>query len=203
MINRIEKVREAQNLSTRAFAIKCGINQPTLDRMLKGINALNLNCVASILATFPNVSAEWLMRGNGEMFLSPDLSHIRLNSPITLSLNSKIREIISFYKLSDRQFAIRIGVTQSVIASMFQKGTEPSSKVIRSVLSAFPEISADWFLRDEGEILKSPNKETECMESLLETISTIQDTMNNYKDTILSLNERIKELETKFNNKII
>lgn len=201
MINRIEKVREAQNLSTRAFAIKCGLNQPTLDRMLKGINALNLNCITSILETFPNVSAEWLMRGKGEMFLSPDLSHIPLNSPITPSLNSKIREIISFYKLSDRQFAIKIGVTQSVIGSMFQKGTEPSSKVIRNTLMSFPEISSDWFLRDEGEMLKSSNKETPRIESLLETISTIQDAMNNYKDTILSLEERIKELETKFNNK--
>lgn len=44
------------------------------------------------------------------------------------TLNSKIRDIISTYKLSDRQFAIKIGVTQSVIGSMFQKGTEPSSR---------------------------------------------------------------------------
>ena len=117
------------------------------------------------------------------------------------TVNSKIRDIISFYNLSDRQFAIKIGVTQSVIGSMFQKGTEPSSKVIRNTLMSFPEISSDWFLRDEGDMLKSSNKEIQRIESLLDTITTLQDTINNYKDTILSLNERIRELESKLSNK--
>ena len=57
------------------------------------------------------------------------------------SLNGKIREIISYYKLSDRQFAIKIGVTQSVIGSMFQKNTEPSAKVIKLTLNVFANIS--------------------------------------------------------------
>lgn len=67
MIARIQQLKDHYGLSTRAFAIKCGMNQPTLDRMLKGINALNLNCVSSILHTFPDVSAEWLMREEGPM----------------------------------------------------------------------------------------------------------------------------------------
>ena len=110
-------------------------------------------------------------------------------------LNDKIRDIISAYKLSDRQFAIKIGVTQSVIGSMFQKGTEPSSKVIRNTLAAFPEISADWFLRDSGEMHKTQSKEMERINSLLDTISTLQDTINAKSETIAILTERIKQLE--------
>lgn len=67
MITRIQTLKDHYGLSTRALAIKCGLNQPTLDRMLKGINALNLNCVTSILIAFPEISAEWLLRGEGEM----------------------------------------------------------------------------------------------------------------------------------------
>ncbi len=67
MITRIQQLINFYGLSTRGFAIKCGMNQPTLDRMLKGINALNLNCVSSILVCCPEVSAEWLLRGEGEM----------------------------------------------------------------------------------------------------------------------------------------
>lgn len=111
------------------------------------------------------------------------------------TLNEKIREIISVYKLSDRQFAIKIGVTQSVISSMFQKGTEPSSKVIRNTLTAFPEISADWFIRDAGDMLKSQSKEIERIYSLLDTIATLQDAINIKSDTIATLTERIKQLE--------
>ena len=70
MIARIQQLKDHFGLSTRAFAIKCGMNQPTLDRMLKGINALNLNCVSSILQSFPDVSAEWMMRGVGPMLHS-------------------------------------------------------------------------------------------------------------------------------------
>lgn len=111
------------------------------------------------------------------------------------TLNEKIRDIISIYKMSDRQFAIKIGVTQSVIGSMFQKGTEPSSKVIRNTLAAFPEISADWFLRDEGEMLRAKSKEIERINSLLDTISTLQEALNAKTDTIAKLSERIKQLE--------
>ena len=83
------------------------------------------------------------------------------------SVNEKIREIISYYKLSDRQFSIKIGVTQSVIGSMFQKNTEPSSKVIRLTLNAFTDISADWLLRNKGPMLISdikPDPNIERME---------------------------------------
>lgn len=111
------------------------------------------------------------------------------------SLNAKIRDIISAYKLSDRQFAIKIGVTQSVIGSMFQKGTEPSAKVIRNTLAAFPEISADWFLRDTGEMIVSQSKELDRISKLVDTITTLQDTINSKNATIASLNEHIRQLE--------
>lgn len=117
------------------------------------------------------------------------------------SLNEKIRDIISIYNMSDRQFAIKIGVTQSVIGSMFQKGTEPSSKVIRNTLAAFPEISSDWFLRDEGEMLRANSKEAERLNTLLDTISTLQHAINAKSDTIVALNEKIKQLENQLNTK--
>ncbi len=107
MINRIETLKKYYGLSTRALAVKCGINQPTLDRMLKGINALNLNCVTSILTTFPEISADWLMRGEGEMLNTPatDPNTDRINSLIdtiaTLqeAINTKSETITA---LSDR-----------------------------------------------------------------------------------------------------
>ena len=114
-----------------------------------------------------------------------------------ISLNEKIREIISYFKMSDRQFALKIGVSQSVIGSMFQKGTEPSAKVIRNTLMTFQEISADWFIRDEGEMIKNPNKELERINKLVDTIATLQETINAKSETIAALNERIKQLESK------
>lgn len=112
------------------------------------------------------------------------------------SLNGKIREIISYYKLSDRQFAIKIGVTQSVIGSMFQKNTEPSAKVIKLTLNVFTNISSEWLLRDKGPMLISDIKSDpniERMERLVDTITTLQGTINEQMKTNQLLTEELRK----------
>ena len=65
------------------------------------------------------------------------------------TINGRIREIILSAGITDSAFAKRIGVTQSVIASMFQRGTEPSAKVLTSILVTYEDISAEWLLREK------------------------------------------------------
>lgn len=107
------------------------------------------------------------------------------------TLNSKIREIIDHYELSDRQFAIRIGASPSSIGSMFKKCSEPSSKMICGIMRAFPEISADWFIRDEGNMLRQNSEEAKRCGLLLDTISTLQDKINSQSSEIDFLKQQI------------
>ena len=82
------------------------------------------------------------------------------------TINARIRELIQFLDITDNAFAKKIGVTQSVIASMFQRGTEPSAKVITSILCTYEEISAEWLLRGKGDMLFQKEETEPGMEKL-------------------------------------
>lgn len=76
------------------------------------------------------------------------------------SINQRIREFIDSLGINDNQFAKSIGITQSVIASMFSRNTEPSSKVVVSILNAYANLSAEWLMRGEGSMIKNENNIT-------------------------------------------
>ena len=82
MISRIKEIIAYSGLSDRAFALKCGLAQNTLNRQLNGVRELSLSTVNAILNTFEDISSEWLLRGKGIMFLSqnaPDPNIERIN----------------------------------------------------------------------------------------------------------------------------
>lgn len=93
------------------------------------------------------------------------------------TINGRIREIIQSASVTDSAFAKKIGVTQSVIASMFQRGTEPSAKVITSILLTYEDVSSEWLLRGKGEMLISNNfkkdESNERISRLVDTIATL------------------------------
>lgn len=67
MIERIKRVISHTGLSERAFAESIGVKQNTLNQQLKGERGLSLETITRILITYEIISAEWLLRGEGEM----------------------------------------------------------------------------------------------------------------------------------------
>ena len=112
------------------------------------------------------------------------------------TINGRIREIILSAGITDSAFAKRIGVTQSVIASMFQRGTEPSAKVLTSILLTYEDISAEWLLRGKGQMLLSevtPDPNIEQMKRLVDTITTLQGIITEQTKTNQLLKEELKK----------
>lgn len=72
ILQRLKDTLQYSGLSVRAFSIKCGISQPTLDKQIKGLRAVSIETIMSVLYAFPELSSEWLMRGNGPMLKSED-----------------------------------------------------------------------------------------------------------------------------------
>lgn len=71
------------------------------------------------------------------------------------SVNERVRALIDYQKISDNKFAQAIGVNQKLLSNMFIRGTEPSSKTISSILNTFKNVSAEWLLRGEGDMIIS------------------------------------------------
>lgn len=72
ILQRLKEVLKYSGQSVRAFSIKCGINQPTLDKQLKGLRSVSIETVVSVLYAYPEISAEWIMRGSGQMLIHQD-----------------------------------------------------------------------------------------------------------------------------------
>ena len=58
MISRIKEIITYSGLSDRAFALRCGLAQNTLNRQLNGVRELSLSTVNAILNTFVDISSE-------------------------------------------------------------------------------------------------------------------------------------------------
>ena len=74
---RIKALIEAKGCSVTSFSKKIGIAQTTLNNYFKYNRYPAYETIRAILQTFPDVSAEWLMRGNGGMYVCDDLPQFR------------------------------------------------------------------------------------------------------------------------------
>lgn len=64
---RIRQYLDNTHLSINAASKITGVGQVTLNRQLNGSNALSIESLEAFANSFPLLSAEWLLRGHGEM----------------------------------------------------------------------------------------------------------------------------------------
>lgn len=111
---------------------------------------------------------------------------------------SRIKEVIAYYKLTDRAFAIKCGIKQNTLSRQLNGVSEISVPTINAILDNYDDISAEWLLRGKGEMLISANQQkdenTERISRLVDTIATLQGTINEQAKTIQLLEEKERRL---------
>lgn len=81
---RIKAYIDDNRISLNALAKTLNMNQSTVLRQVKGEQTLSSTLVENFLKAFPDVSAEWLMRGVGTMYSNQDaddLSYMVAETP--------------------------------------------------------------------------------------------------------------------------
>lgn len=67
---RVREFLSYNSISINSLAKQINVAQATLNPQLRGDRTLAANIVVKILDAFPDISAEWLLRGEGEMYKS-------------------------------------------------------------------------------------------------------------------------------------
>ena len=69
VVDRIKKIIEYKKISTRQFCIKVGVANGFFDK----VKDVGSEKVLKILNAFPEISPEWLLTGQGDMFRQPTI----------------------------------------------------------------------------------------------------------------------------------
>ena len=90
MKDRIIALMRHMGMSQKNFAEEICISPGTLSSIFSGRNNASLNTLNNIHERFPEVNMDWLLNGNGEMFVSgsqvsPSTETIDGGSPVTSS----------------------------------------------------------------------------------------------------------------------
>lgn len=125
-----------------------------------------------------------------------------------IELSNRIKTFIDYTKMSVRKFAGECGLKQPTLDKHIRGVAEPNVVTLIGIAKRFPELSLEWLLLGEGPMLKTQNnvdlveeKNTERLLRLVDTIATLQDTINTKTDIILEQSEHIKQLESQLNTK--
>lgn len=94
----------------------------------------------------------------------------------------RLREVIEYSRLSQTAFAKKLGLTQANLWRQLN-GQRINAGTLEAIVEAFPEISCEWLLRDDGPMLK-------------EDVDAVKDKrINDLLDVISMLQDKIKQLQ--------
>lgn len=90
LTERVQLALRSLNISVNALAKSSGISQTTLNQQINGTVKMGMAVITSLLDYSTNLSAEWLLRGKGEM-LKADTTPLPL-AEVTQELSSNNEE---------------------------------------------------------------------------------------------------------------
>lgn len=77
------------------------------------------------------------------------------------TINQRIKKIISYYKLSQSDFARKAGLTRSNVSNIINNKHILAYDKIVNILSSWPEISAEWLMMGRGTMTRPLNEDVE------------------------------------------
>lgn len=97
MLTRIKHIQKLYHVTNEQIAQETGIGKWTISKQLNGVYKLNIDVVLALLRLCPDVSADWLLMGRGDITHADTRAIINridiLTSKIDTIANSNIKEV--------------------------------------------------------------------------------------------------------------
>lgn len=94
MIKRIKSLMQEFSMSENEFAKALSMSQSTLNGYTKESRKPSLALAESVLNAFEDISAEWLLRGEGAMYKTTELPPVDISSEESINHSAEIARLV-------------------------------------------------------------------------------------------------------------
>lgn len=95
VLERINHLIDDCGESKNALANKCDMAPQTFGRYVNGDNKITVSLVSSLLEVFPDLSAEWLLRGEGDMYKkTTELPPVDVSSEESIEHSAEVARLV-------------------------------------------------------------------------------------------------------------
>ncbi len=105
-------------------------------------------------------------------------------------LNRRVAKVMEAKKISKTEFSLLLNISAPILSHISSGRNKPSVDVLQKILTHYPDISAEWLLMGQGDMLKAKNINKE---SISEALQTIENRMNDGVNSLLGVKELIKQ----------
>jgi transcriptional regulator with XRE-family HTH domain len=90
MIERVLEILKIKNLSPAQFADQIGVQRSSISHLISGRNKPSLEFIQKVIRTFPEISIDWLLSGEGPLSNKENYENVEANSPAGLFLSDTV-----------------------------------------------------------------------------------------------------------------
>jgi transcriptional regulator with XRE-family HTH domain len=107
----------------------------------------------------------------------------------------RILQIMKHYNLSQRQFAMKIDMNPQTLNSMIIRNYEIRITIIADILRAFPEVSIEWLVLGDGDMIKQPKEDENWKVTQFIPVpnNELVDALKDHIATLKADNERMRK----------
>jgi transcriptional regulator with XRE-family HTH domain len=95
MIDRISQLIKTMKLSASQFADEIGVQRSSVSHVLSGRNKPSLDFVTKIMMAYPDVNADWLLTGMGNMYSDESSPQLETELPSGNQLSIEVEDEVS------------------------------------------------------------------------------------------------------------